>query len=124
MGSIRFVESHQKKKNMSINNKFTNTEAQLERLKEFQEQLTKTQKSFEYLYGEDYNRKAKRDFFTPQNIEKLLTNVLLLKEIVLSEDGLLDLARQKSVDLEQALKYASSKMILKEVEKRHKLGHL
>lgn len=108
-----------------LNNQFTNTEQELAKLEEFQTQLGKIETSFEYLYGGSrWVPRFKRDNFTPENIEKLLLNVLFLKDIVVGENGLLELARQKKLDIEKSLYYAPTKKIFKELKRRQKTGHV
>ncbi|WP_147409766.1 hypothetical protein [endosymbiont GvMRE of Glomus versiforme] len=107
---------------MNNNNKTTNTEEELKKLEEFQEQLGHIETSFAYLYGNQWVRRFKRDNFNPESVEKLLLNVLLLKEIITGEEGLLELARNKALDIEKSLYYAPTKKIFKEVERRIERG--
>lgn len=108
-----------------LNNKFTNAEQELAKLEEFETQLGKIRTSFEYLYsGSRWVPRFRRDNFTPENIEKLLLNVLLLKDIIVGENGLLELARQKKLDIEKSLYYAPTKKIFKELKRRQKTGHV
>lgn len=68
---------------MTQNNKFTNTEEELKKLEEFGEQIGKVETSFDFLYGNRFVRRVKRDNFNPQSVEKLLTNVLLGRERII-----------------------------------------